>query len=64
MNEQEKAIVRVDLEEIASRMEELRGIPSWWALLSESNRSEFKLFAAAVTMYRNMEHLLTESPRG
>lgn len=64
MNEQEKAIVRANLGEIAERLEELRGIPAWWVRLSDTNRSEFKLFAAAVTAYRNDSELLTESPRG
>ena len=64
MNEQEKAIVRADLAEIASRMEELRFVESWWAGLSEMNRNEFKLFAGAVTAYQNQARLLTESPRG
>lgn len=64
MNEQEKAIVRTDLEEVANRLEELRAVRSWWQSLSETRRQEFKLFASTVAMYRNADELSTESPRG
>ena len=51
MNEQERAIVRADCDEIAARMEELRGVTTWWAGLSEERRAEFKSFFASVVLY-------------
>lgn len=53
MNEQERAVVRADCDEISVRMEELRGIKSWWQGLSETRQSEFKLFFSSVILYRN-----------
>ena len=54
MNEQERAIVRADCDEIAARMEELRKMPVWWAGLSDERKAEFKNFFASVVLYRNM----------
>jgi hypothetical protein len=51
MNEQERAIVRTDLLEIKARLEELREIPSWWAMLSEEKRQQIKSFTASADAF-------------
>lgn len=52
MSEEEKAIVRSCLDQVTIGMTEARAVPAFWALLGETNRGEWKLFAAAVSAYR------------
>jgi len=52
MSEQEKAIVRACLDQIGIGMAEAREIPTWWILLSEQHRQEWKDFGASVSAYR------------
>lgn len=53
MNEQEKAIVRTDCDEVIWRMGEMRSIPGFWTGLSETRKTEYKLFLASMAQYRN-----------
>lgn len=52
MNEADKAIVRACLDQVVLGMTEAREVLTWWELLSEERRQEFKDFAASVTAYR------------
>lgn len=51
MSEAEKAIVRSCLDQIVIGMTEAREVQTWWALLSEQHRQEWKDFAALVLAY-------------
>lgn len=52
MSEQEKAIVRASLVLVELGMTEAREVRTWWTLLSEEKRREWKDFAASVTAYQ------------
>lgn len=52
MSESEKAVVRSCLEQVELGMIEAREVKTWWALLSEGNRQEWKDFAASVSAFR------------
>jgi hypothetical protein len=52
MNESDRAVVRACLDQIVIGMTEAREVRSWWTLLSEKNRQEWKDFAASVSAYR------------
>jgi hypothetical protein len=55
-NEEEKAICRANLTETATRLTELKDTVSWWRLLSNVKREEFKIFLADVNAYlRDLE---------
>jgi hypothetical protein len=53
MNEQERAIARACLHDINRGLEELRGLPQWWASLPEVGRAEFKQYQSFVLMKLN-----------
>lgn len=52
MSESDKAIVRACLEQIELVLEEAREVRTWWSILSEDNRQEWKDFASSVASYR------------
>ena len=53
VNEQEKMMARACLALAFESLEELRALPSWWRLVSEKKRSEFKEFMAFLVSARN-----------
>ena len=58
MSEEEKAIVRACLDQVVIGMTEAREVRSWWTLLSEENRQEWKDFVSSVIAFHRA---LTES---
>lgn len=53
-NEQERAVVRTDLNEISERMTELRDLANWWNGLSAERQEEFRRFQDSVMVYRDL----------
>ena len=58
MSQKEKAIVRACLDQVVIGMTEAREVRSWWTLLSEENRQEWKDFVSSVIAFHRA---LTES---
>jgi hypothetical protein len=52
MCEQEKAIVRACLEQVLLGLTEAREVRTWWTLLSDADRHQWKEFTAEVESYR------------
>ena len=61
MSEEERAIARSCLVQIATGMSEIREVSTWWFGLSESRRQEFKDFGASVEAYRREVLTSTET---
>ena len=61
MNESDMAIVRACLDQITLGMTEAREVKTWWSILSEQRRQEWKDFAASVSLYHRS--LVDESVR-
>jgi hypothetical protein len=56
LQESDRAVVRSCLDQIVIGMTEARQVVPWWDTLSETRKSEWKLFAASVTAYhRSLE---------
>jgi hypothetical protein len=51
MSDQEKAIVRACLDQVIIGMTEAREVLTFWSMLGEKRRQEWKDFAASVTCY-------------
>jgi len=51
MSEEEKAVVRSCLDQVVIGMTEAREVRTWWSLLSEDRRQEWKDFASSVSAY-------------
>jgi len=52
MSESDKALVRACLEQVELGMTEARQVRTWWTLLSEQHRQEWKDFGASVSAFR------------
>lgn len=52
MSESDRAVVRSCLEQVELGMTEARQIQTWWILLSEQHRQEWKDFVSSVSAFR------------
>lgn len=52
MNESDRAIVRACLQQIVMGMNEARQVRTWWTVLSEEHRQEWKDFTESVFYLR------------